>query len=225
MLGWPNHPIGGGRPPRLAWGGSATPKPTSFGAAEPPPVAQGVVRPLGPKAQKRSLGGFDDNDGGDREILMTTKMVARAQSLMLMRAQCLKASGGCLRGEIFSRFEASQIRGITSLQPIAALWDLQTRCLRRPLDSRSLDCRTAETSKSLRPPVPQITVPPKTNRLAPQIAGDQGAKLPLGPGQTGWPTIPHGVVSATPAYFPSLFFLGFWIFFSKKKKKKVMGAF
>jgi hypothetical protein len=25
MLGWPNHPIGGGWPPRLAWGGSAAP--------------------------------------------------------------------------------------------------------------------------------------------------------------------------------------------------------
>jgi hypothetical protein len=224
MLGWPNHPIGGGRPPRLAWGGSATPKP-QFGGGRTTPVAQGVVRPLGPKAQKRSLGGFDDDDGGDREILMTTKMVARAQSLMLMRAQCLKASGGCLRGEIFSRFEASQIRGITSLQPIAALWDLQTRCLRRPLDSRSLDCRTVETSKSLRPPVPQITVPPKTNRLAPQIAGDQGAKPPLGPGQTGWPTIPMGWFRPPQHIFPLCFFLGFGFFFQKKKKKKVMGAF
>jgi hypothetical protein len=56
MLGWPNHPIGGGRPPRLAWGGSATPKSTGLGAAEPPLVAQGVVRPsLGPNAQKQNF--------------------------------------------------------------------------------------------------------------------------------------------------------------------------
>jgi hypothetical protein len=31
-------PIGGGRPPRLAWGGSAIPRP-----AEPPPMAQGLM--------------------------------------------------------------------------------------------------------------------------------------------------------------------------------------
>jgi hypothetical protein len=39
MLGWPNHPIGGGRPPSLAWGGSA----------------QGVVPPHGPIAQKQNF--------------------------------------------------------------------------------------------------------------------------------------------------------------------------
>jgi hypothetical protein len=55
MLGWPNHPIGGGRPPRLAWGGSATPRPADLGAAESTLVAQGVVQPpLGPNAQKQS---------------------------------------------------------------------------------------------------------------------------------------------------------------------------
>ena len=51
MLGWPNHPIGGGRPPRLAWGGSVNPK-----SVEPPAVAKGVVRPpLGPNAQKQKF--------------------------------------------------------------------------------------------------------------------------------------------------------------------------
>jgi hypothetical protein len=56
MLGWPNHPIGGGRPPRLAWGGLATPKPAGLGAVEPPPMALGVVRPpLGPNAQKQNF--------------------------------------------------------------------------------------------------------------------------------------------------------------------------
>jgi hypothetical protein len=56
MLGWPNHPIGGGRPPHLAWGGSATPRPAGLGSVEPPPVAQGVVRPpLRPNAQKQNF--------------------------------------------------------------------------------------------------------------------------------------------------------------------------
>jgi hypothetical protein len=45
MLGWPNHPIGGGRPPHLAWGGSTTPRPAGMGAAEPPSGPLGVVRP------------------------------------------------------------------------------------------------------------------------------------------------------------------------------------
>jgi hypothetical protein len=31
MLEWSNHPIGGGRPPHLAWGGSATPRPAFWG--------------------------------------------------------------------------------------------------------------------------------------------------------------------------------------------------
>jgi hypothetical protein len=44
MLGWPNHPIGGGWPPRLAWGDSATPKPADLGA-KPPLGPLGVVRP------------------------------------------------------------------------------------------------------------------------------------------------------------------------------------
>jgi hypothetical protein len=44
MLWWPNHPIGGDRPPHLAWGGSATLGCPVWGVAEPPPVAQGVVR-------------------------------------------------------------------------------------------------------------------------------------------------------------------------------------
>ncbi|KAE8039045.1 hypothetical protein FH972_011493 [Carpinus fangiana] len=98
-------------------------------------------------------------------MLTTTEMVARAQSPMLARARCSKESGGRLRGEIFSMVEASQIRGIASLQPVAASPDLQTRCLRQPLDSRSLDCRTAGTSKSLIPLAPQITGPPKTQTV------------------------------------------------------------
>jgi hypothetical protein len=56
MLGWPNHPIDGSRPPCLAWGGSATPRPACLRAAKPPPVAQGVVQPpLGPNAQKQNF--------------------------------------------------------------------------------------------------------------------------------------------------------------------------
>ena len=37
MLGWPNHPIGGGRPPRLAWGGSAIPRPAGLGSGQTTP--------------------------------------------------------------------------------------------------------------------------------------------------------------------------------------------
>ena len=145
MLGWLNHPIEGGWQPHLAWGGSATPRPAAPWT----------------KLPKKKHGGFDDDDGGDGEMLTTTEIVARAQSSMLARARCSKALGGRLRGEIFSMFEASQIHGITSLQPVAAPPDLQTRCLCRPLDPRSLDCRTAETFKSLIPPAPHIAEPPK----------------------------------------------------------------
>jgi hypothetical protein len=53
MLGWPNHTIGGGRPPRLAWGGSATPRSAGLGAAKPPGV---VWPPLGPIAQNFVFG-------------------------------------------------------------------------------------------------------------------------------------------------------------------------
>jgi hypothetical protein len=38
MLGWPNHPIGGGWPPRLAWAWFGHPQ------AKPPPGPKGVVR-------------------------------------------------------------------------------------------------------------------------------------------------------------------------------------
>jgi hypothetical protein len=44
MLGWPNHPLGGGWPPRLAWGGSATPRPASLG---------GPNHPCGQRQQQR----------------------------------------------------------------------------------------------------------------------------------------------------------------------------
>jgi hypothetical protein len=35
MLGWSNHPIVGGWPPRLAWGGLATPSGPRGGSAAP----------------------------------------------------------------------------------------------------------------------------------------------------------------------------------------------
>ena len=48
MLGWPNHPIGGGWPPRLAWGGSATPRPVIWGRPNHPQWPTGWFgRPLG----------------------------------------------------------------------------------------------------------------------------------------------------------------------------------
>jgi hypothetical protein len=45
MLGWPNYPIGGGRPPCLAWGWFGHPQASRLVVAEPPPRPKGVVRP------------------------------------------------------------------------------------------------------------------------------------------------------------------------------------
>jgi hypothetical protein len=42
MLGWPNYPISGGRPPRLAWGGVVRPPPSK-------PSGGGRTTPSGPR--------------------------------------------------------------------------------------------------------------------------------------------------------------------------------
>ena len=57
MLGWPNHPIGGGRSLRLAWGGSATPRPAVWGRPNHPQWPRGwFSRHLGQTLKKKILG-------------------------------------------------------------------------------------------------------------------------------------------------------------------------